>query len=294
MGIVAVAVSAMLLFGGHEAQGQHPMDVQKLSAEGEHLKALAMYELLPARTMTLDARIAGAKSAWALGLNNQAAETFDVILRDDQISPDTRARLLLSRGVLEYQEGRYQEAALFAEKTISHLPQPSALRGRAFLLWGQTLSRLSAFGTAQDKFQAALEESSAADKPEINYALGSVLMRLGRYGDAERHLKAIPTDHERAAATVRMLAAISIETSQPDRARFWIEKGKSEYSEAFLDSWGDYGLVQIAIAKGELPQARSVLNEAQRQYPPSDPWLILMQSALEQAEWKKEQGGVTP
>jgi ATP/maltotriose-dependent transcriptional regulator MalT len=90
---------------------------------------------------------------------------------------------------------------------------------------------------------------------------------------------------------VRLLAAISIETNQPDRARFWIQKGKGEYSEAFLDSWGDYGLVQISIAKGELPKAQSVLSEAQKQYPASDPWLILMQAALEQAEWKREQGG---
>jgi ATP/maltotriose-dependent transcriptional regulator MalT len=49
--------------------------------------------------------------------------------------------------------------------------------------------------------------------------------------------------------------------------------------------------VQISIAKGELPKAQSVLSEAQKQYPASDPWLILMQAALEQAEWKREQGG---
>ena len=290
-GMQVIVLCALLSLLVSAAHAQHPMDVQKLSADGDHLKALAMYELLPARTMTIDARIAAAKSAWALGLNTQAAETFDVILRDDQLSSDTRARLLLSRGVLEYQEGKYQEAALFAEKTVSYLPQSSPLRGRAYLLWGQTLMRLSAYGTAQDKLLIALEDSASADKPEINYSLGLLEMRLGRHAEAEKHLKAIPTDHERAAATVRLLAAISIETNQPDRARFWIQKGKGEYSEAFLDSWGDYGLVQISIAKGELPKAQSVLSEAQKQYPASDPWLILMQAALEQAEWKREQGG---
>ena len=120
-GMQVIVLCALLSLLGSTAHAQHPMDVQKLSADGDHLKALAMYELLPARTMTIDARIAAAKSAWALGLNTQAAETFDVILRDDQLSSDTRARLLLSRGVLEYQEGRYQEAALFGQKNVSYL-----------------------------------------------------------------------------------------------------------------------------------------------------------------------------
>ena len=93
----------------------------------------------------------------------------------------------------------------------------------------------------------------------------------------------------RAAATVRLLSAISIETNRRTGALLYsMERANTG---AFLDSWGDYGLVQISIAKGELSKAQSVLSEAQKQYPASDPWLILMQAALEQAEWKREQGG---
>lgn len=277
------------------AHAQHSVDIQKLAADGEHMKALAMYELLPARNLSLSARIAAAKSAWALGLNRQAAEAFDSILREAQLPQDTRARLTLSRGVLEYQEEKYAEAALFAEKTVSYLQQSSPLRSRALLLWGQSLTRVSAYASAQEKLAAALEDSSPADQPEIQYSLGVVETKLGKYSEAEKHLKAIPTDHERAAATVRLLATLSLETHQPDRARFWIEKGKSDYPDAFLDSWGDYGLLQIALEKGEVSRARNTFESAQKQYAPSDPWLVLMQAALEQAEWKKEpQGGTLP
>jgi tetratricopeptide (TPR) repeat protein len=282
-----IALLAGLLLAQGSAQAQHPVDVQRLTAEGEFFKALAMYELLPARAVTPEARIAAAKSAWALGLNRKAADAFDAILRDPALSNDMRARLTLSRGAIEFQEERYPEASLFAEKAISYLPEPSPLRGRAYLLWGQSLSRSGAHGSAAEKLAAALQDAGANDKPEIYFALGSAEMKLGQFADAERHLKSIPTDHERASATVRLLATIALETHQADRARFWIEKGRKEYSESFIDSWGSYGLLQVALSKGELSAARDVLADSQKQYPPSDPWLILMQAALEQAEWKK-------
>lgn len=288
--VVAVAASVSLgsIAAPRSAVAQHPVDVQRLNAEGEHMKALAMYELLPTRAVTIEARIAAAKSSWALGLNRKAADAFDAILRDQSISGDTRARLTLSRGVIEFQEERYPEASLFAEKAVSLLPEPSPLRSRAYLLWGQSLSRSNAYSSGVERLEAAIQEASAGDKPEIHFAIGAAEIRLGRFSDAERHLKAIPTDHERAPATVRLLATIALETHQEDRARFWIEKGRKDYPEAFIDSWGNYGLLQAALSKGEIPVARDVLSEAQKQYPPSDPWLILMQAALEQAEWKRE------
>ena len=185
------------------AQAQHQIDVQKLSAEGDHLKALTVYELLPVRKIGNDTRIAAAKSAWALGLNRQAAEQFDTVLRDGDLSLESRARITLSRGVLEYQEERYPEAALYAEKAIYMLRDPSPLRGRAYLLWGQSLSRSGAYADAQAKLDSALQDSDEADKGEIHFALGMVEMKIGKLDKAEEHLKAIPALHDRSATAVR-------------------------------------------------------------------------------------------
>jgi len=98
---------------------------------------------------------------------------------------------------------------------------------------------------------------------------------------------AIPMDHPRTPVAVRMLAGISLEIQQYDRVKFWVEKGKIDYPEAFVDSWGDYSLVQAAIARGDLAEARRIAEIAQKQFPASDSWIILMQASVEVAEWKK-------
>jgi tetratricopeptide (TPR) repeat protein len=266
---------------------EHPIDVQKLSAEGDHFKALAMYELLPDRRLDEDTHLAAARSAWALGMTRQASELFDAVLRGDAIDSDERARITLSRGILEYQEERYQEAVLFAEKAASLLPEGAPLRGRAMLLWGQSLYKAQAYSSAEEKLARALLDAAPSDRPDVALALGRALIKLGKLSEAEKTLKMIPASHEYAAEAVRMLASISLQTKQSERARFWIEKGRSDYTDAFLDSWADFGLVTVALESNDLPRARNVVERAERRLPPSDNWLILMQAALEQAEWKE-------
>lgn len=266
---------------------EHPIDVQKLSAEGDHFKALSMYELLPDRRLDEDTHIAAARSAWALGMTRQATELFDAILRGDAVGPDERARITLSRGIIEYQEERYQEAALFAEKAATQLPEKAPLRGRAMLLWGQSLYRSQAYSVAEEKLLAALVDAAPSDRPDVALSLGRTLMKLGKVSEAEKTLKLIPASHAHAAEAIRMLARIAFLTKEGERARFWIEKGRSSYTDAFLDSWADFGLVTVALESNDLPRARSVVERAQKRLPPSDNWLILMQSALEQAEWKE-------
>jgi tetratricopeptide (TPR) repeat protein len=277
------------VFSSRVAVAQHPSEVQKLSAEGDHFKALTLFELLPTKKVGTDTRIFVAKSAWALGLNRQAGELFDAVLRDKSISAEVRARVTLSRGAIEYQEGRYQEAALYAEKATSLLADSSPLRGRGYLLWGQALVRAGSIGTAEEKLKAALTDAEGQDKPEINFTLAGVEMRLGKFAEAERRLRAIPTDHERTPLAVRMLASIALETQSYERARFWIERGKSDYPEGFIDSWAEYGLLRSRLAEGDMTKAREIVEQAGKQYAPSDPWLILMQAALEGSEWDRQQ-----
>jgi tetratricopeptide (TPR) repeat protein len=269
----------------------HPVDVQRLSSEGDYFKALTMYELLPDRRLNDDARVSAAKSAWALGLTKKAASIFDAVLRSGTLDNDDRARVTLSRGIIEYQEEHYQEAGLFAEKAISLLPEKAPLRGRAFLLWGQSLVRAQAYATAEEKLLRALGEMSPADRPDAALALGAVQIKLGRLTQAERSLKTIPTSYSNASEAIRLLAMIALQTRQNDRARFWIEKGRAKHSDAFHDSWPDYGLTKVAIEANDVPRARSVVERASQKFPPSDPWLVLMKAALEQAEWSERAKG---
>jgi tetratricopeptide (TPR) repeat protein len=262
--------------------------VQRLSSEGEHFRALTLYDVLPDRRLDDDTHVAAAKSAWALGLVKQAADLFDAVLRGSSLSQEDRARLTLSRGAIEYQEGRYQEAALFAEKAASLIPEGAPLRGRALLLWGQSLVREKSYATAEDTLTKAMNEALPSDRPEIALTLGAAQLKIGKLAEAERSLKAIPTEHPAAPEAIRMLSVIALRNKDHDRARFWIERGQSDYSADFLDSWADFGLVKAAIEANDLPRAQAIAEQANKRYPPSDTWLILAQAALEQAQWNKK------
>ncbi len=276
------------------AYSQHPIDIQRLSVEGDHFKALSLYELLPHRQFDTDTYLSAAKSAWALGLTKQATSLFDAVLRGDSLSPEERARVTLSRGIIDFQEERFQEAALFAEKAASLLPEKAPLRGRALLLLGQSLLKVGAYATAEEKLLRALADSLQSDRPEVVFALGSAQVKLGKLTDAEKSFKAVPTEDARAPMAVRSLASIALQTNQSDRARFWFERGRSSYPEAFLDSWADYGVTKAALEAGDIRQARLVVEKAEKRFPPSDAWLILMRAALEQAEWKSAKEGQKP
>jgi hypothetical protein len=45
---------ALALGGIITAHAEHPIDIQRLSAEGDHFKALSLYELLPHRQFDTD------------------------------------------------------------------------------------------------------------------------------------------------------------------------------------------------------------------------------------------------
>ena len=273
-------------------QAEHQIDVQRRSAEGDHFQALAVYELLPNRGMNYVTKIAAGESAWALGDVRRATAIFDSVLREDQISLDERAKILISRGVIEFQEQRYQESSLFAEKAAMGLLKGSPLRVRAELLWGQALTRAKRFVTAEEILVKALKDSGANDRPEIALSLAEVYLQLGKLEEATKILKVIPADHEYAGRAVRFLSQIAVQMDQGARARFWIKKGREGYRESFLDSWADFSLAAIALKQGDVELARGIVEGARSRYPPSDKWLVLIEARLEQAEWSNREKGI--
>jgi tetratricopeptide (TPR) repeat protein len=287
-GICILLISAALLLP-QAAAGQHAIEVQRTAARGEYLKALTLYDQMPQRRATKDARIAAAKSAWALSLPGRAIEEFDRVLRQEQMSDEDRARLLLSRGIIDYQEGRFQVAILFAEKAVSALRAASSLRAKAWLLWGESLMSLESFGAAEDKYLKALSECGAGEQADIHFLLGACEMKLGRLDQASAHLEEVPMDHERAPAAIRHLVEIALERKQDKEAQFWLTRGREMFPERFLDSWVDYALVQAAIRTGNAQQVESVRADANRKFPPSDPWLTLLNAASESFYWQSKQ-----
>jgi len=286
---------ALLIFSmvsAVSALAQHPIDVERLAAKGEYMKALLAYDALPERRHTPESAIAAGRSAWALGLTKRATEEFDKALQSQKLDSPSSARVLLSKGIIEYQEGRFPTAVLYAERAAAIVAQPTPLRAKILLLWGQALSRMSHYVQAEGKITQALEEASDEDLPEVNYMLGTVRAALGKNDEARQNFEKIPLEHERTSEAIRQLAVLSLQTAHFEDAIFWLEKGKKDFHDSFLDSWVDYVELQAAIGLDDVEKVRAVRTQAATEYPPSDKWFNLLEAAAEAYEWKKAGNGV--
>lgn len=237
--------------------------------------------------MTSEARIAVAKAAWAMGLSERAAEGFENVLRTEKLTSATRARLLLSRGIIEFQEERHEVSMLFAEKAVSSLPEASPLRSKAWLLWGENLYANGSYGAAEQKYLQALDEALNDESADIHYRLGLCQMRLAKHIDAKKHLESIPFGHPKTADAIRYLAQIALEADKFSEAEFWLKKGRNEYPDAYLDSWIDYAFVHIAISEKNEKEVSRIQQDADAKYPPSDHWLTLLKAAAESWLWRR-------
>ena len=266
---------------------QHPIDVQRKSANAEYFEALLAYDKMPKRIATSESTIAAGRSAWALGLTQRAIDEFDAALRNEKLDPTSRARLSLSRGIIEFQEERYQTALLYAQRAVQSLEQAGPLRGRVWLLWAQSLAQLGSYGAAAEKYTLALAEVKSEDLPDVHFLAGECELHLGRNEEARQHFESVPLQHERTAEAMRNLGRIALESGKFSNAAFWLKKGRADYPDSFLDSWVDYALMQAAIHEKDENAIKTISEEAVQRYPPSDFWLNMMNAELQASKWKQ-------
>ena len=288
MRAIALIGWVLSLSSSQVALAQHSIDVQRKAADGDYMAALVTYEKMPKRIVTSAAQLAAARSAWALGLSTRALDEYDKALKQGGLEPREIARIYLSKGIIEYQENRPQIAVLDAEKALTLLPDASPVRGQVFALWGQSLADMKQYAQAEDKFKLALEECESDQKVDIYYHLGNSQLQLGKFEEAKENLEKIPLKQERASSAMRLLAQIALETKNLSSAAFWVEKGREEFPDSFLDSWSDYVMLRAATEKKDPVKVRAIRESANKRYPPSDPWVSLLNALAEEFEW---QGG---
>ena len=235
-------------------------------------------------------------AAFVAAVNESAADQdvndliIDTAIRklqaDGKIDPVEQARLHLSVGIIHFQEGRYQIAAMKAERVVELLKTPGPLRSKANFLWAESLSRLGSLGQAAERYEAALLEAPTEDRPDIHFAFGVCARSLGMSDRAQGHFEKVPLQHERTAMAIRNLAELALEAKSYANAGVWLARGRADYPDRFLDSWTDYALVRVAIHGGDLEEVRELRAQAQTKYPPSDGWLTLLNAEAEAYEWK--------
>lgn len=282
---VFILALLLALVAHQNVYAQHAIDVQRLTSEKDYYEALKIYESLPKRKVTPEAMIAAGKSAWALSLPQKAIDEFEKALRTKELTDTQKARLLLSRGIIEYQEDRFRVAILFAERVIKILNTPSAFRSKAWLLWGESLSSLKSYGAAEEKYKNALKESDQEELPNIYYLLGNSELKLGKLKEARENFERIPLQHAQAPQAMRRLAEISLQEKKYSQVAFWLERGRRDYPDQFIDSWTDYALVQAAINNNDKEKVITLQTQAGNKYPPSDEWLSLLNAAVEEYLW---------
>lgn len=278
-------VLALMLYVG-VARAQHPIDIERLHTSGEHFRAMVAFERLPSRRTTVAAQMAAAQSAWALGLLARASELFDGVLRSREIDESQRARITLSRAMIELQREEAPRAALFAERVVRMLPDPGPLRGQAFAVWAHALKLQGEGGKACERFSHAREEVSADYKPEITFELARCLERIGRAQEAVEWYQQIPLSFDRAAEGLRSLVTLALDRGDHQQAEFWIKKGKELFPTPFMESWVALADARIAIGNNDAATALSVLTAAEERFPPSDSSLQLMRAEVEQFLWQ--------
>ncbi len=281
---ISAFIGGTLLVG--TALAQHPVEVERLNADGEYLRAMAAFERLPSRRTTTASLLAAAQSAWALGLNSQSAKMFDRALQSDDLNTEQRARIYFSRAMIEFQLGKPELSAIFASKSAALLSQPSPLRAQVQAVWGKALVSLGEIGRACKHLSQAVDESPEETLGELHFELGSCFERVGRSEEARAMFERIPLEHDRAPEAVRHLVVLALEQNLPEQADFWLRKGRELFPDKFIDSWVSYVQAVVATRLGRLAEAKVLLDAATAQYPPSDPWFQLLRAVVEQALWR--------
>ncbi len=276
-----------LLIAAEVAQAQHPIDVERAAAGGAYYEALLTYDRLPKRLATTSAVVAAGRSAWGLSLPAMGLQAFELALRDESLPDEEKARLHLSRGIIYFQEDNLQVAILQAERTTALLKEESPLRSKAHFLWAESLARQGSFGQAEPHYEQALMEGLADEVPDIAFALAKTELALGKVDEAKAHLQQVPIHHARSSAAVRLLAEGALASGDAGSATFWLNHGRSQAPDDFVDSWVDYARLQGAIASGNVDEVRSIRREAAQRYPADDGWFTLLEATAEVSEWRR-------
>jgi len=270
-----VALAADL--GGYETTGYE--NTATLSARGDHFQALLTFSAKSADSLSNADRLAAARSAWSLGLVDRARTLWDEVLADTAIDKSERARLLLSRAMLELQEGQYEQARAFSEEGARKLEQ-SDLRAQFWLVIAESLREQGIHSAALAYYEKAAAESATASKSESSYLLGECQARLGQLSQARQSFTAIPISAPPAAKGLRRLIELDLRDGDFQSTLTWLKEGYQSFPAEFDDPWLSYAKVISLVGVNQAKEARLSLASFKAKFSADNSWYQLAEAAV--------------
>ncbi|RME62280.1 MAG: hypothetical protein D6780_00040 [Candidatus Dadabacteria bacterium] len=265
----------------------HPRDVVSEKEKGNYLRAIEIFKQLPKRQQSASSLVAVAEAYWALGLNKEADKYFSQALTFKNLSKKKRAYLWISRGVIEFQKHNFTLAVLYAKKALPLTNEFPLLKARAELLIGDSLFEQENFSSAEKHYKEALKYSAKDEKPAVYYRLGETALKIGALNKALNYYKMVPINYSKGVKSLKKLAFIYTKLKDYKNALEAIQTGKKLYPDEFEDSYIDYLYLLSALKAGKQKLAEQILQKAEKDYPASDNWLLLMKSEKELAYWRE-------
>jgi tetratricopeptide (TPR) repeat protein len=273
-------VSAENMFHGEPLIG-----VKELSRQGRHFDALMMYKENE-NSHSLGEIFAVARSAWALGLVNEARKRWDEALQHPECSGTERARVYLSRAIMELQEGDYEKARSFAEEGSSII-EASELRGELFFVVAEALYSQKMFSLSERYYDRVVREGSKERSQESLLQLARVRFSLGRFAEARKTLTQIELTSKFTPEAISELLHIDLKNRNHSGVRTWVEEGRTSYPSEFRSPKVSYQHATALASEGLLLEAEEEVAYISAHSKENDPWLNLGRALIE-AEYAKE------
>jgi tetratricopeptide (TPR) repeat protein len=231
--------------------------------------------------VSAETRVTAANSAWALSLPAKALAEFDQAILSNELDSEKSEIIKFQKAIIHYQEERHDEALMISQKLSSELSEHSNLHSKVQALIAHCLIRMGSIAQAEEPLVAAFTSAPYQHRSEFAFQIGELLVKLGRWEDAESYLKTIDNSEDLAGQAARILAEISLSNKSYDRASNIIEQGLISFPENFKDAWSYYARASLAANKKDYPKLELILQEARQKLAPSDTWLNMLEADYE-------------
>ena len=261
--------------------------VRQLTLSGLHFEALT--EAASKSSLSLDDQLSAARSAWALGLADKARGYWDEALANESLVGEEKTKELLSRAILELQEGSLEESRRLAERTTANLPEGD-LRSQFWLLIAESLRMQGALVQSESYYQKAVAEGASETKSEATYLLGECQLKQGRMNEARYSFAGVESRGKFAVAAIRRLIEIDLNQKSYEGVLTWISQGRENYPSEFEDPWIGYADITALLEAGRTEDAGQELSKLKNRHSETEPWFQVASATYEATLLKENLG----